>query len=297
MARARSPKTADRSLWSHPRLLQVSALLSILGFFLLAAAVIHHVTRTQVQEWERFTIPFAELDCPAPPGQDQAEFLAEVRTQADLPDRLHTLDSSLILRLGRAFEQHPAVERVEQLAAYPGGHIRVLLEFRQPVLEVLLTDAARARLGKQDKGETSWLVDRHGVLLKWRGNVEVWPLLFATTPPAAAPGQPWGDAAVEAAAGTAYFLRGVGVQESLGLQVFEMDAGSLVLCTLAGSRVLWGHAPGAEEPGEPPAKEKLRRLVAYRTQHGSLDQPAGRYEHDVRPPEQATHRPLPLEDR
>ena len=114
------------------------------------------------------------------------------------------------------------------------------------------------------------------------------PLFFAPGPPAGSAGQSWGDTTVEAAARTAGYLQPH--QKELQLRVFEFKDGGLVLCTLTGTRVLWGQAPGAEPAGEAPAGEKLNRLLRYCQGHGSLDQPGSRQEHDVRPATEPTIR-------
>jgi hypothetical protein len=138
------------------------------------------------------------------------------------------------------------------------------------------------------------LVDAHGVLLPRKGVHESLPLLLTTAGPRGKEGQPWGDAGVEAAARTASFLRPE--LKALRLEVFETSRGGLVLCTAAGTRVLWGHAPGAEPAGEASAAEKRERLVKYCRKHGSLDRPQGPYEHDMRPPGATRRRSLPRGD-
>jgi hypothetical protein len=55
------------------------------------------------------------------------------------------------------------------------------------------------------------------------------------------------------------------------------------LITRAGTRILWGYAPGAKMLGELPAAEKVARLQQYAAEHDALDGPKGqRQELDVR---------------
>jgi hypothetical protein len=273
-----------------PRWLGVLLLLFGLGLLLLAVVAVGHFTRGQIRDWDRYAIGFTEIDCTTPPGQDRAEFLAEVQNAAGLPDRLQLLDNKLAARLADAFAGHPCVEKVEQVVILPSRQVQVYLSFRVPVLEVMLP-AKSPR--EPPSGELSWVVDQQGNLLPKKHFGEPLPLFFATAPPAGPAGRPWGDATVEAAARTAGFLQPH--QERLRLKVFEIAAGNLVLCTVAGTRVLWGQAPGAEQNGEASAEQKLERLLRYCHDRGSLDQPAGRYEHDVRFPNGAAHRSLPIE--
>ncbi len=47
------------------------------------------------------------------------------------------------------------------------------------------------------------------------------------------------------------------------------------LLTRGGSRIVWGHAPGSERPGDPRAADKLAVLRQYATKQGSLESPTG----------------------
>jgi hypothetical protein len=287
----KTPRRATFLFASLSPWLRALALLLGLGLFAFAVVAVGHYTRTRIQDSDRYTVPFAEIDCTPPPNRDRADFLSEVQEQAGLPGRLQILDGNLASRLADAFAGHPCVEKVEQVAILPLRRIEVHLAFRVPVLEVMLPDKPK----ESSAGEASWIVDQNGIVLPRKGRREALPLFFASAQPTGQAGQPWGDPSVEAAARTAGYLKPH--QARLNLKVFEMASGNLVLCTLAGTRVLWGQAPGAEPAGESPAEQKLERILHYCEDHGSLDRPAGRYEHDVRSPNQVTHRPLPVAER
>jgi hypothetical protein len=259
---------------------------------LLAVITVGKLTRQSIQNWDRYTLAFTEIDCTPPPTQERAEFLGEVQQLAGLPERLSVLDPDLASRLAEALACHPYVEKVEQVVILPSRAVRVQLAYRVPVLEVMLPEPVPKELSHPETGtEPSWWVDGRGVILPRKTAREPLPLLFATTKPAGSVGQVWGDTVVEGAARTAAYLRPY--QDRLHLRVFETSSGILVLCTLAGTRVLWGQAPGGEAAGEVPAAQKLERLLQYCATHGGLDWPAGRYEHEVRLPQEASHRPLP----
>jgi hypothetical protein len=264
-----------------------------LGLFLLCVVVIGRLTREGIRDWDRYALAFTDIDCPTPPAQSRADFLVEVRQLAGLPDRLSVLDEDLAERLAKAFARHPWVETVERVAIRPPKQIQVQLVHRTPVLEVMLSERV-LKGSPPDAAEPTWLVDGRGRVLPRKDYRDPLPLFFAEARPTGGAGQRWGDKGVDAAARTAGLLHAD--RKQFGFVSFEMKTEGLVLSTATGTHVLWGHAPEAESAGEAPAAEKRERLCEYCTQHGSLDRPAGRYEHDVRPAAKAEHRPQPREE-
>jgi hypothetical protein len=274
-----------------------------LAVFFIAIRILGNFTRESVRGSTRYTVAFSSIDCPAPPAQSRAEFLAEVQYLAGVGDRVQLLDQDLPARLAVAFARHPWVKKVERVTITSPPGMRVEVVYRTPVLRVLLASRVRqsgfaSSGGKQaldpsPPNEPTWLLDEHGIVLTPKDYREPLPFLFVETGPAAPAGQPWGEPLVEAAARTAGYLRPQ--QSALRLTSFETGPGrGLVLRTPAGTRVLWGSAPGSEQTSEMQAAGKLRQLLQYCTDHEDLDKPAGPYEHDVRPLEGATHRPLDL---
>ena len=59
-----------------------AAALAVLGLIALGRAA-----REGLRQHERYTVNFADIDCPNPPGMTRDEFLAEVQYLARLPDR------------------------------------------------------------------------------------------------------------------------------------------------------------------------------------------------------------------
>jgi len=290
--------------WKIFKGLRALGLLLGLAIFLAAVAAIAKYTREGLRDSERFTIPFADIDCPAPPAEGRADFLAEVQYLQGLPDRVQLLDNDLAARLAEAFARHPWVEHVDEVRLVPPHKIQVQLSFRTPVLEVMLAEGAaqgeavppeaRPGLDANTVDEATWVVDAGGVVLPGRGSREPLPVLYATARPAGLAGQLWGDAKIAAAARLAGALRPH--EDQFKLRTFETTAQGLVLRTSSGSRILWGHAPGAEGSGEAAASQKIERLLQFCEAHGGLDQSGERYEHDVRPLASATHRPLARAD-
>jgi hypothetical protein len=297
MSLRRTAETGPARTW----VLRGLALTLGLGAFLGGLAAVGRLTREGIRGSQRFTLAVADIDCPSPPGQARTDFLAEVAYGAGLPERMDLLADGLAGRLAEAFGRHPWVEAVERVAILPGQQIEVRLSYRNPMLAVLLTGpppdgrqvlipVRSSHLGAKNGTAPARVVDHRGVLLPATARSDRLPVLYHRVPPPAGPaGTPWGDPAVEAAAETAALLQAH--QDRLRLEDFELGDGGLVLSTPGGSTVLWGRPPGREQSGEAAATEKLRRLTDYCAAHGSLDSPAGRYEHDVRPRDRATQRP------
>src|SRR5262249_41939787 len=56
-----------------------------------------------------FDIALADIQCPVPPGLTRAQFLSEVQYLGGLPDRISTVEPTILLRLADAFQRHPWV--------------------------------------------------------------------------------------------------------------------------------------------------------------------------------------------
>jgi len=114
------------------RLLAILSMLLGLAIFLLAMLWINQWTRERIANLDRYTVPFTEVECPPPPDQSRAEFLAEVQYLGALPDRLHLLDENLPGRLREAFAGHPSVEKVVEVRIVPPRQVQVRLVYRTP---------------------------------------------------------------------------------------------------------------------------------------------------------------------
>jgi hypothetical protein len=135
-----------------------------------------------------YDIALADIESPTPPGLTHARFLSEVQYLGSLPDRISTVDPSIMLRLAAAFAAHPWVEHFEsaQLRT-PDQPPHVNLRFRTPVLAV----NGRA-------------VDGHGVALPQSAPLTDLIRFHGTVADTKSPaGTKWGDPSVESAAGIA----------------------------------------------------------------------------------------------
>ncbi len=255
------PKGVEHRKWIVPILTPILCAMALL----LGIVALGRATRTALHDRDAYTITFTDLECAPPEGTSRRDFLGEVQSLCRLPDHLHLLDEDVTARLARAFAAHPWVESVRRVDVRgPGSKIHVDLAYRNPVLVVGLSPA-RA-------------VDSNGVLLPVaavRSNVPV--LISKVADPVGPPGSRWGDPCVTAAAASAAFLKPHLSRLRLNDCDLEIVQGEIVFCK-PGVRVVWGHAPGQEGPGEATAQVKLQRLLDYQAGHDGLES----LEHDVR---------------
>jgi hypothetical protein len=281
------------------RLLQALAPVLAGLLVLLGVVAAGRWARGRLQQQDDRTVLFAAIDCAPPEGLGREEFLGEVQFIADFPDGLPLLDPTLPTRLAGAFAAHPWVESVKQVQVLRGREVRAEMEYRQAVLAVCLpkdhplVEGSALLAAWSGSGRNALVpcraVDRQGVLLPVKAAHAGLPLLRGdVTPPAGAPGTPWGDARVRAAAAATAFLephRG-----PLGLADAEWQAdGETLTLARPGLRIVWGRAPGREAAGEAPAAAKVQRLLDAWNRRKTL---AGR-EHDLRPAGGARDSPLP----
>lgn len=103
------------------------------GIAVLALAgiiAVGNVARDSLGPQHRYEMPFAEIECPAPPGMDHSKFLGEVQYNGQFDDTLNLLDADLPGRLRAAFEQHRRVERVLNVRVLPPKRVVVELKFK-----------------------------------------------------------------------------------------------------------------------------------------------------------------------
>ncbi|MBS0262298.1 MAG: hypothetical protein JSS02_10140 [Planctomycetes bacterium] len=229
-----------------------------------------------------YQLSSADIEISQPPHWVPRDLLNRVIENADLPEKLRLLDDSLAQEIASAFESNPWVEEVVSVRkAYP-ARIAVDLKYREPVAMV-----------EVHKGQQP--IDRQGVLLPAQdfsvSESRTYPVItgVASTPQGPA-GSTWGDKVVEDAAQLAVALGPV--WKKLGLVAIacpastadraKIDEGVFVLVSKGGSRILWGHAPGSDHPGELETRQKLGRLEDYVKRFGSFDHPQGPYRIDIR---------------
>jgi hypothetical protein len=164
---------------------QGTLLVLIVAAFLAAVIVLGQWGLEEIRGKERYAVPFAGIDCTAPPGLTRAEFLDEVQYLSRLPDRLGLLDDDLVRTLRTAFAKHPWVERVDGVFLRPPRQVRVSIVIRQPVLAVPTNEGLIA-------------VDAHGVRLPKTASMVGLPVFDGDArPPLGPAGTKWGDTMVE----------------------------------------------------------------------------------------------------
>lgn len=257
----------------------LALLLGLIGMGRIARAALH--------ERPSYRIAFADLECTPPEGMSRSAFLEEVRELTRQVDAVPLLDDDLPARLHRAFLVHPWVESVRRVNIEPQREgkavVHLDIAYRRPVLAVSAsTDRAV---------ESTWMVDRYGILLPQGKAPAHLPMLTGTVaPPSGAVGSRWSDARVAAAAKTIAFLQTNLRRLHLDDSCVEVIDGEVVF-RRPGVRIVWGHAPGQEKANEAPAKVKLSRLLEYQKKHDGLDS----LEHDVRSLAYQGHFPLAVE--
>ena len=229
---------------------------------------------------EQYEVTPQQVEVTPQPPWIHTDVRFEVLRNASLDGPLSILDDRLAERIARAFSLSPWVADVVHVAKLPGARLKVDLVYRRPVCMVALRDDLLP-------------VDADGVLLPY-GNDDFsgversrYPRVVGiATAPAGTVGECWGDTRVVGGAEIAAAL--ADVWEPLGLLQIEPSAPlataeepTYTLLTHGGTRVFWGRAPGTHTPGELPASEKIARLLEYKQQHGSLEDPRGPRELDV----------------
>jgi hypothetical protein len=242
---------------------QIALTLFACALALGAVIALGRYLRQQLNDEPRYQFPLVDIECSAPPGSERTAFLGEVQYLSGLPEQVSLLDDTLAERLAEAFARHAWVEKVEQVEIGPGRRIRVRLQFRAAILAVTYTE----------NGITIRAVDRNGILLPREAETKTLPVLMGISPPpVAGAGKPWGDPEVEASARVAALLQPH--QARIRLTVFQWTKGELHIGRdefHTGPVVIWGHALGKESLDEPPAEQKLRRLLDSCTKGGGLD--------------------------
>lgn len=275
--------------WLAQFVLPIAAAMSLL----LAVIALGRSARAALRDRPQYTVAFRDIACTPPPGQSRGGFLAEVHRDSPLPERLYLLDGDLPDRLARVFVSHPRVESVRRVRILPPpsaeshsrAEIVVELVYREPVLAVRSpNDTSRA---------SCRIVDRNGILLPDSAREPHLPVLIADgANPTGPAGTHCGDRRVLAAAAIAAFLKPYLFR--LRLDNCEIDlVDNRAVLRKPDLRILWGHAPGQEDPGEASAAVKRQRLLDYREVHDGLEG----LEHDVRLLAYKGHFPLPSEPR
>ncbi len=262
----------------------------VVGWKMLWEAV-----REQVISAADYRVDPEQIEMTPLPAWIHTDLKAEVLRDASLDGPLSLLDHELTVRVAHAFALHPWVAKVQRVSKRSPAGVVVDLDYRRPVAMV------------EVPGPALLPVDGEGVLLPTADfspqDARQYPRIAEIkTSPLGPVGTRWGDTHVTGAARIAAAL--LDDWETLKLhQVVPaarqvdssgVEADTYELCTREGTRVDWGHPPGAEAAAEAKAAKKIERLRSYAAQHdGSLEDPTAPQRLDVRSSSSLTVVPRP----
>jgi hypothetical protein len=246
------------------------AVLVVAGFSGGAWGVWRHVEK-HVENSREYLVSVEQITITPQPEWVRSDVRAEAFRTANSPDRpLSSLDDNLSQRIYMAFSLHPWVAKATVTKRAP-SRVHVDIVYRRPVCMVEVANGSTVDLLPVD-GEGVWLPGEDFSPKQ----KESYPCLAGVDRRPLQPvGHPWGDARVVDGAAIAAALLPVWQQ----LKLYRIQAAAqgpspgptYELYTRAGTRIVWGGAPGTAAVGEPTAEEKAARLLQYAAVRGSLD--------------------------
>jgi hypothetical protein len=224
-----------------------------------------------------------QVEITPPPAWIHTDIRAAVFRSPTLDGPLSLLDADLVPRITNAFASHPWVAKVTRVSPHHPASVKVELVYRKPACMI-----------KVPRGLLP--VDAEGVLLPFgpedftstEAATQYLAVRDVDREPTGPVGSRWGDARVLGGAEIAAAIGDAWKSLRLYSIVPQTDdsavaAGRLSepvfwLTAATGSRIRWGYAPGASEPEELPAAEKVARLKRYFADHDTFDGPQGRWQ-------------------
>jgi hypothetical protein len=244
-----------------------------------------------IRDLEGYTLERSAIVINEQPNWIRSNVKAEVLRDSGLEQELFILDDSIIKRIQDSFEIHPWVAKVKKITRSYPANISVELEYRKPVMMVLVPDGVLP-------------VDREGISLSPDdfANVDIkkyphlagirkdWPDLV---------GRKWEAREVQDAAMIAELFQAYWLDWDLkhivrGTRTIangENERDWYYIETQSQrTRIIWGHAPGAESSGEANAEQKMASLLEHvREMQGELEDPSQIVNIDLRTPGRATY--------
>jgi len=275
----------------RPVTLGTAAAVLMAGFFLPRLKGLF----PDLEKRHEYKLVAAQIEISPPPHWVPHDLVEQVVEHANLSRELSILDENLVGEVAEAFRLSPWVDEVVSVTKSYPAKVVVVLNYRRPVAMV------EVRHGQ-------YPIDAHGVLLPPQefsvADTHAYPTIagVVSTPQGPA-GTEWGDPVVEDAARLADELSAQ--WKALGLASIvcprtadshaRIDEGVFLLTTRGGSRIVWGHAPGTDHPGELSTKQKIGRLEEYVKRFGGFERPHGPYQIDIRHWRDISRTPLSAE--
>jgi hypothetical protein len=196
--------------------------------------------------------------------------------------QLSLLDPQASATIARAFESHSWVQQATRVTKLSGGKVTVDLIYRRPIAMV---NYAAPRSSDTDSDASRLLfypVDEAGVILPTTDfdQSQVWNYLLIYAEGATAPaetGMAYSDHRIKQALALCRILEPARIElqlESVHVVADDRLVGPsgwiLWVRTSDDKTVRWGHAPGAEIPGEANAQIKLAKLTEWRKGSNSM---------------------------
>jgi len=249
----------------------------------------------EISERSEYKLAATAIEVTQPPHWVPHDLVAQVVDSAGLPAQLSILDDNLVADVAEAFRLNPWIEEVVSVQKSYPAKVVVALTYRRAVAMV------EVRQGQ-------FPIDVHGVLLPPQdfsvADTRAYPTITGvTSTPQGPAGTAWGDQVVEDAAALAAELAPCWKKFNLTAIVCprtaerptKIDEGVFVLVAKGGSKIIWGHAPGTDHPGELSTSQKLGRLEDYVSRFGGFDRPQGPYQIDIRHWRDISRTPLSAE--
>ncbi len=245
---------------------------ALIGWIAVGRHVAPHLATS-----EHYLVRTEQFEITPPPAWIKSDIRAEALREGGLAESQSILDEELLKRVTDAFALHPWVARVTSVRKYGSGRLAVDLEYRRPVCMVEVPRGL-------------FPVDNQGVLLPSKDFV---PLEASRYPrltgiPAGTwsqVGAAWRDPRVIAATRVAEALVELWAGGPLARIVPAEPSGErgrkpwFDLRTRRQTTIVWGHAPGEEDQGEPDVASKVARLKAHLER--ASDSAAGAMELDL----------------
>lgn len=280
-----------RQRWYRPGVLLGAA-------FVVAAAIgypyLRHVL-PDLSQREEYRLRRERVQITQPPHWVPHNLVEQVWQQAAFPEELPLLEDRLAQDLAEAFQLNPWVEEVLSVSKSFPASVHVKLNYRRPVAMVQVK-------------EGMYPVDAQGVLLPPAefsiSDTKLYPLIVNVhSTPQGPAGSSWGDKVVIDAARLATALAPHWKKFNVlsiacprtSPEHGTLDEGVFSLIAAGGTRIVWGHAPGTDHPGELPTDKKIGRLEKYIADFGGFDRPHGPYLIDIRHFQEITRTRLAVE--